>query len=308
MMEMIDFSKSTELVNKFLGSEKKKTVEYNGKIYLLKFPDPIREKGKDLSYINNVISEYLGCRIYASAGIETQKVLLGTFHDKTEKIVCGCEDFVPEGKYLFEYKNFILADVEAETPNDFELGEILDSIEKNSMLTNSDEVKSRFWDMFVMDAFIGNPDRHIGNWGLLGTGRKGELTLAPVYDCGSCLFPLLGEEELRLFPESEYKNRAFNVYSCYKEHGKRIHAGQYILSRKNADCNAAVKRVVPRINLPYIYQMIEEIPVISNEKKKFFRKILSSRYELIHGLTLNRIQKAEKKVKGIQKEIKIPKL
>lgn len=308
MMELIDFNKSTELVNKFLGSEKKKTVEYNGKIYLLKFPDPIREKGKELSYINNVISEYLGCRIYEAAGIETQKVLLGTFYEKSKKIVCGCEDFVPEGKYLYEYKNFILADVEAKTPNDFELTEVLDSIENNPMLAEPEEVKLRFWDMFVMDAFIGNPDRHIGNWGMIGTGRKGELAMAPVYDCGSCLFPLLGEEEIRLLPESEYKNMAFNVYSCYKENGKRIHAGQYILSRKNEECNAAVKRIVPKINLPYIYQMIEEIPVISNGKKRFFRKILSSRYELIHGLTLNRIQKAEKKIGRIQNEIRTPKL
>ena len=40
------------LLNEYAGSEKKKTVLMDdGNKYLLKFPDPIREKGKDLSYI-----------------------------------------------------------------------------------------------------------------------------------------------------------------------------------------------------------------------------------------------------------------
>lgn len=56
---MIDFTNCTEKINKFRGSEKKKTIEYNGKTYLLKFPDPTREKGKSISYINNTISEYI---------------------------------------------------------------------------------------------------------------------------------------------------------------------------------------------------------------------------------------------------------
>lgn len=52
---MIDFTNCTEKINKFRGSEKKKTIEYNGKTYLLKFPNPTREKGKVISYINNTV-------------------------------------------------------------------------------------------------------------------------------------------------------------------------------------------------------------------------------------------------------------
>ena len=32
---------------------KKKTLIYNGDKYLVKFPDPVREKNKNISYINN---------------------------------------------------------------------------------------------------------------------------------------------------------------------------------------------------------------------------------------------------------------
>jgi len=41
---MIDFNNGVEVINKFAGSEKKITVNYNGYVYMLKFPDPIREK------------------------------------------------------------------------------------------------------------------------------------------------------------------------------------------------------------------------------------------------------------------------
>ena len=43
--------------------------------------------------------------------------------------------------------------------------------------------------MFIVDALIGNWDRHNGNWGFLYNSRTDEMTLAPVFDCGSSLFP-----------------------------------------------------------------------------------------------------------------------
>ena len=48
--DMIDFSNATEELNNYKGSEKKKTLIYNNTRYLVKFPDPIREKNKNISY------------------------------------------------------------------------------------------------------------------------------------------------------------------------------------------------------------------------------------------------------------------
>ena len=53
---MIDFTNAMEEFNNYKGSEKKKTLIYNNKKYLVKFPDPIREKNKNISYINNAFS------------------------------------------------------------------------------------------------------------------------------------------------------------------------------------------------------------------------------------------------------------
>ncbi len=43
---MIDFTECIEELNSYKGSEKKKTLIYKNKRYLVKFPDPIREKNK----------------------------------------------------------------------------------------------------------------------------------------------------------------------------------------------------------------------------------------------------------------------
>ena len=44
---MINFTNCKEELNNYKGSEKKKTLIYDGKKYLVKFPDPIREKNKN---------------------------------------------------------------------------------------------------------------------------------------------------------------------------------------------------------------------------------------------------------------------
>ena len=46
---MIDFTNAIEEFNNCRGSEKKKTLIYNSRKYLVKFPDPVREKNKNIS-------------------------------------------------------------------------------------------------------------------------------------------------------------------------------------------------------------------------------------------------------------------
>ena len=47
---MIDFTSLEEILNKYTGSEKKKTIIYHNKKYLVKFPDPIKEKNKNIFF------------------------------------------------------------------------------------------------------------------------------------------------------------------------------------------------------------------------------------------------------------------
>ena len=42
----------------------------------------------------------------------------------------------------------------------------------------SDFLRDFFWDMFIADAFIGNWDRHNGNWGFLYNEQNDSMKLA----------------------------------------------------------------------------------------------------------------------------------
>ena len=71
-----------------------------------------------------------------------------------------------------------------------ELDSILEAINEQTLYP-ADELRTFFWDMFIADAFLGNFDRHNGNWGLLVNEAEQSVEIAPVYDCGSCLYPQL---------------------------------------------------------------------------------------------------------------------
>ena len=51
--------------------------------------------------------------------------------------------------------------------------------------------------------------RHNGNWGILVDEERQTAEIAPVYDCGSCLYPQLGTQEMEavLNDESEINRR-----------------------------------------------------------------------------------------------------
>lgn len=291
---MIDFSKAKEELNSYKGSEKKKTLIYDNKKFLVKFPDPIREKNRNISYINNAFSEYVGSNIFRISGFETQNTLLGSYtYNGKEKIVCACEDFTDANHILYEFENLVLSanpDKKIET----EISDIIEVIEEIKNLTQinlniTDNIKEKFWDMFIIDSLIGNTDRYNGNWGILVNAKSNEAKFSPIYDCGSCLNPMLEDSQIKAINEIELKNLAINCHSCIKENGKKINYMTYIKSQKNQECNNAVKRVFEKINREKMNKFIDEIPCISTVRKEFYKKIINVRYEIIkdvyHKLT-----------------------
>ena len=277
---MIDFTNAIEVLNNYKGSEKKKTLIYNDKKYLVKFPDPIREKNKKISYINNAFSEYVGSNIFKICGFKTQNVILGKYiYKEKEKIVCACEDFTDEEHVLYEFESLALStnpDKKIET----ELSDIMEVIEESQTI-DSKETKKKFWDMFVIDSLIGNTDRHNGNWGFLLNKETRKAEFSPIYDCGSCLNPMLEDEELEKMSETELKNVAINCYSCIKENGKKINYMSFIKEMKNQECNNAIKRIFVNIPIDEIKMFIDNIEYMSSIRKAFYKKILEIRYENI---------------------------
>ena len=284
---MIDFSKATEELNSYKGSEKKKTLIYNNIRYLVKFPDPIREKNKNISYVNNAFSEYVGSNIFKIIGFETQNTLLGTYtYNGREKIVCACEDFTDGNHVLYEFENLALS-ANQDKKIDTELSDIMEVIEEIKNLTQiiiADNIKEKFWDMFIVDSLIGNTDRHNGNWGLLVNARSSKAGFSPIYDCGSCLNPMLEDNQIERINEVELKNLAINCYSCIKENGKKINYMTYIKSTKNEECNNAIRNIIKKINIDEINNFIDKIPSMTIVRKEFYKKIIYYRYEILKSV------------------------
>lgn len=277
---MLDLTNAIEEINYYKGSEKKKTLLYNGKKYLVKFPDPIREKGKNISYINNAFSEYVGSNVFKICGFKVQNTMLAVYkYNRKDKIVCACEDFTDKNHILYEFENLALStnlDKKIET----ELSDIMDVIDENKMI-NSEETKKKFWDMFIIDALIGNTDRHNGNWGFLVNTEKNEIIFSPIYDCGSCLNPMLEDEELAKLNDVELKNLAINCYSCIKENGKKINYMTFLKQMANKECNDAIRRTFEKIKIKDIYKFIDDIEEILDVRKNFYKKIIEIRYEIL---------------------------
>ena len=62
--------------------------------------------------------------------------------------------------------------------------------------------------MFIGDAFLGNFDRHNGNWGFLIDESNAIVEISPIYDCGSCLYPQATEEVMKEVLTDEVQRNA----------------------------------------------------------------------------------------------------
>lgn len=284
MAEQIDFTDCRVILGRaYNGANGKKiAVEYDGTQYMLKFPPSGENKPTELSYTNSCISEHIASSIFNMLGVEAQKTMLGTFQigDKT-KIVCACRDFTFDGSRLFDFcsiKNTIL-DSDS-NGSGTELADILDTIEKQQYVS-PDVLEAHFWDMFVIDALLGNFDRHNGNWGFLYNDRTGEASIAPVYDCGSCLLPQADDAVMKqvLSDEAALDARVYNYpSSAIRENGKKIRYYDFLLAGKYSACYEAVKRIYPRIDLDSISALINGTPFISDLQKTFLMSYITARF------------------------------
>lgn len=281
---MIDFT-NLEINNfKYYGGANggKLCIKYKNEDYMLKFPS-IKENND--GYSNSCISEYITCQIINNIGLNVQETILGKYIYKgKEKIVVACKDFVKSGFTLKQFAELKNSQVESsENGYGTELCEIIDTIEKQTII-DVKTLKEFFWNMFIVDALVGNFDRHNGNWGFLINEQTKEVEIAPIYDCASCLFPQLDDTKIKeiINNEEEIQARVF-VFpnSAIKINNKKINYFDYISNLENEDCNNALRRVLPNVNLDEINKIIDETPYISDIRKKFYKKILKKRYEVI---------------------------
>ncbi len=282
---MIDFTEFPVRNKTYAGANGSKlSVIYEGNLYMLKFPAAL-SINKGMSYANGCISEYLGCHIFDSVGIPVQQTLLGTYtKNGKQKIVVACKDFTAGGLVLQDFaslKNTIIDS--AHNGYGTELSDIVRTFEEQTAI-DSEILSERFWDMFIVDALIGNWDRHNGNWGFLYNSDTDGIALAPVYDCGSCLYPQADEEIMRsvIQDSAERDLRVFErPLSGIKINGQKINYFRFISSLENQDCNRALRRIVPQIDMNKIIAIVNDTPYVSDLQKEFYVTMLRERKEKI---------------------------
>lgn len=296
---MIDFTNAVQKNKTYAGANGGKiSVLYNGEQYMLKFP-PFPTINKKMSYTNSCISEYIGCKVFESVGIPVQETVIGTYTSKgKEKVVVACKDFTSQGITLQDFASLKNRIIDSER-NGYgtELADILSTIDEQTAM-DSETLKTRFWDMFIVDALIGNWDRHNGNWGFLYNNATDEVTLAPVFDCGSSLYPQADEDLMKkiLSDKNELNHRIFDIpLSAITYNGKKINYFKFLSEGKFPDCNKALKRIASRIDMKKIYEIIDNTPTITELQKEFYKTMLTARKERILDFSLNKLNEKAKK-------------
>lgn len=153
-----------------------------------------------------------------------------------------------------------------------ELSEIIETIQ-NQKFCNTKEVLEFFWDMFIVDTYLGNFDRHNGNWGFLVNEEKNSKRIAPIYDCGSCLYPQATDENLKEFLSNREKIEVNKI---------KINMYDFLKTTNDENCikslNKVTKKILEKEN--EINRLIDTLPV-SEIRKNFYKLMLKERKEKI---------------------------
>ena len=296
---MVDLTHVKWLPNRFGGSESKWTMLYDDKLYMVKFPDPNRApKQTSLPYINNHFSEYVGCHIFQMLGIPAQNTFLGRAtppNSEKEKLVVACEVFSPSSEgILIEFSKFFLHETDSQKRNKTTIDDVMYIIDTDVTIKNKLSMRKFFWEMFVVDAFIGNTDRHLDNWGVTAS-PDGKISPAPVYDCGSALSPLESDQQKKRLLEdpTSFKNVEYNICSVYRHHGKRVFYHE-ILKTPPDDLHRSILEIVPRIKLaaPRIDALIDATEGMTDISKAYMKKSLAMR---LNQMLLPALKKAQER-------------
>ena len=204
--------------------------------------------------------------------------------------VCACEDFTTESTKLIEFEKLENASLDSEGEKK-DLSDIKHIIELNTYNIDKTSFKNFFWEMFIVDCLIGNTDRHNGNFGFIKNIKTEELTIAPIYDCGSCLFSTYTDEKMEevLNNNGALRDCIKNTSSAIKYKGSKIKYNDFITKQENNDCIEALIRIYPKIEIKKINNIIDEIPCITEIRKEFYKTIIKEKYEKILKFAYNKI-------------------
>ena len=273
---MKDYSKYKKTNAVFSGAEKKHEILISGQKYIVKF-----QKNSEVGLTMSHVCEYIGSHIFQLLGIDAQQTFLGTCEGRNVVVM---KNFLDKNEVFVAFNGIGESTLEREKElYQYSYMDICAMLEENTKLTNVQETVERFWEMFIVDALIGNFDRHGSNWGFIK--KENKYRMAPVFDNGSCLYPRINNEQKIhdiLNDESEILKRIYQFpRSHIKVKGRKSSYFEVINSLQFEQCNKALKRIVPKVHLEDFYDLIDSVECISNLQKEFYKTMIKRRFELI---------------------------
>ena len=264
---------------------KKVAVMFQGEPWILKFPPNVSARPNEQSYSNSCFSEHLGSSVYRLLGVPCQDTVLGTFINGKTKIVCACKDFTRPGVHLYDFCSIKNTIIDSETGGTgTELSDILETIERQSFV-DSVIVFERFCQMFVIDALIGNFDRNNGNWGFLVEEDTKSSSLAPVFDCGSCLLPQADDSIMQrcLDDEDEMNARIYTFpTSMIKQNNNKINYFDFLHTPDMPQgLRSALNQLLPRIQALDFTALVNATPYLTLLQRQFYIQYLTQRRQIL---------------------------
>ena len=310
-MKLYDFTGYPESNIDYGGNSGLKLgILMDGEPWMIKFPkSTIGFRNVEISYTTSPLSEYIGSQVYGLLKIPVHRTRLGIYKNK---VVVACKDILKDKARLIEFRElrnryspemeeYFITSQESNAR-----GIKLKTIETlfclNPAMKDVDGLEEHFWNMFIVDTLIGNSDRNNGNWGVLV--ENGNKKIAPVYDNGNAFRNKASDEQLlkTLQNVEAMRDSAYRIQGCFfeKDTGKPLNPNQYILKAENPKCNQALERIISRIDLQIVKEMIAEIPeewkehkIISPIQREYYFRVMKMRYEEVFLPALEKIKMLE---------------
>ena len=299
-MNLVNFDKCKVTKRAYGGKHGGKLgICYRGEYYMLKSV--------------GVIQEYIGSHVYEILGIPAQKTVLGT---RKGELVIACRDFRQRPTEFLDLQQFNkikttyipeLEDFErAADGDDMRLDMILQVLDWHPMMRRHPEAKERFWEMYFIDALLGNTTRDNTDWGML-VSYEGEEMLAPVYGNTGCFGRCADYQmEWDMKNDAEFDKTVRCVNGPYLNDGDRPISP--FLSLKAGWWSDPVERMVMYRLFPVIearekaiLSFIDSVDVLPRNWRKYFKRLISAR---IHDVIAPQLHRMEMKLKSM-KEITI---
>lgn len=272
----MDYSRYQSSGRYYTGAERKKGILIQGEPYIVKYA---KNSPQGITYSH--ISEYIGSHLFQMVGLEAQQTFLGIC-DGSPVVVM--KDFIGEDEIFVPFNDVGDSTLEQSRERyQYTYHDIMQMLEENMKLTDVEGTIQHFWNMYLVDAWIGNFDRHGSNWGFLKKDNR--YRMAPIYDNGSSLFPRLNTDmklQKILDSKEEMLKRVYTFpTSQILLQGKKSSYYELIDSLQYKECNDALIRMKPKIDLEKMEKIIDGVEEISMVRKTFYKSMLHLRYEVM---------------------------